>query len=94
MEKKEDSHLEGLRGSRHFSDQAATAFRADCVRAVAAGTDEEDAQTARSSAKMEEEEPGGKEEGRSLIKMRKRTGPRTEPWGTPRRRWKERLSRF
>ena len=25
--------------------------------------------------------------GRSLIKIRKRTGPKTDPWGTPDRTW-------
>ena len=46
---------------------------------------------ARSSAYSEVLTDVGRKVGRSLIYKEKRTGPRTEPWGTPLRRRKGRL---
>ena len=50
MLKKEDSHLDGLRGRRHLADQSARRSRADWTACVASSTSEEEDQMARSSA--------------------------------------------
>ena len=49
-EKKETSHLLGLRGRRQYSDQRSNRNRAPCVASTAVGTEGEEDQIARSSA--------------------------------------------
>ena len=49
-EKKEASHLLGLRGRHQYSDQRSNQIRAPCVASTAAGTDGEEDQMARLSA--------------------------------------------
>ena len=49
-EKKEVSHLLGLRGRHQYSDQRSNRNRASCVASTAVGTEGEEDQTARSSA--------------------------------------------
>ena len=49
-EKKEASHLLGLRGRHQYSDQRSNRNRAPCVASTAVGTEEEEDQMARSSA--------------------------------------------
>ena len=49
-EKKEASHLFGLRGRHQYSDQRSNRNRALCVASTASGTDWEEDQMARSSA--------------------------------------------
>ena len=46
---------------------------------------------ATSSAEREVLTDAGRKVGRSLMYKEKRTGPRTEPWGSPLRRQKGRL---
>ena len=89
-EKKEASHLLGLRGRHQYSDQRSNRNRAPCVASTAVGIERED-QMARSSAQREQLTEEGREAGRSLMNREKSTGPRTDPCGTPRRTRKERL---
>ena len=49
-EKKQASHLLGLRGRHHYSDQRSNRNRAPCVVSTAVGTEGEEDQMARSSA--------------------------------------------
>ena len=49
-EKKETSHLLGLRGRHQYSDQRSNRNRAPCVASTAVGTEGEEDQMARSSA--------------------------------------------
>ena len=49
-EKKEASHLLGLRGRHQYLDQRSNRYRAPCVTSTAVGTEGEDDQMARSSA--------------------------------------------
>ena len=49
-EKKEASHLLGLRGRHQYSDQRSNRNRAPCVASTAVGTEGEEDQMARSSA--------------------------------------------
>ena len=49
-EKKEASHLLGLRGRHQYSDQRSNRNRAPCVASTAMGTEGEEDQMARSSA--------------------------------------------
>ena len=49
-EKKETSHLLGLRGRHQYSDQRCNQNRAPCVASTAVGTEGEEDQMARSSA--------------------------------------------
>ena len=49
-EKKEASHLLGLRGRHQYSDQRSNRNRAPCVASTAVGTQGEEDQMARSSA--------------------------------------------
>ena len=49
-EKKEASHLLGLRGRHQYSDQRSNRNRAACVASTAVGTEGEEDQMARSSA--------------------------------------------
>ena len=49
-EKKEASHLLGLRGRHQYSDQHCNRNRAPCVASTAVGTEGEEDQMARSSA--------------------------------------------
>ena len=49
-EKKEASHLFGLRGRRQYSDQRSNRNRAPCVASTAVGTEGEEDQMVRSSA--------------------------------------------
>ena len=49
-EKKEASHLLGLRGRHQYSDQRSHRNRASCVASTAVGTEGEEDQMARSSA--------------------------------------------
>ena len=49
-EKKEASHLLGLRGRHQYSDQRSNRNRATCVASTAVGTEREEDQMARSSA--------------------------------------------
>ena len=49
-EKKEASHLLGLRGRHQYSDQLSNQNRAPCVASTAVGTEGEEDQMARSSA--------------------------------------------
>ena len=49
-EKKEASHLLGLRGKHQYSDQRSNQNRAPCVASTAVGTEGEEDQMARSSA--------------------------------------------
>ena len=49
-EKKEASHLLGLRGRHQYSDQRSNRNRAPCVASTAVGTEDEEDQMAKSSA--------------------------------------------
>ena len=49
-EKKDASHLLGLRGRHQYSDQRSNRNRAPCVASIAVGTEGEEDQMARSSA--------------------------------------------
>ena len=49
-EKKEASHLIGLRGTHQYSDQRSNQNRAACVASTAVGTEDEEDQMARLSA--------------------------------------------
>ena len=49
-EKKEASHLLGLRGTHQYSDQRSNRNRAPCVASTAVGTEGEEDQMTRSSA--------------------------------------------
>ena len=49
-EKKEASHLLGLRGRHQYSDQRSNRNKAPCVASTAVGTEREEDQMARSSA--------------------------------------------
>ena len=75
----------------HSSDQSAMTSSADWTTLVASETELDEAQTAKSSAKREKRREGIdlRREARESIKKRNRKGPRTEPWGTPRRTRKE-----
>ena len=90
-EKKEASHLLGLRGRHQYSDQRSNRNRAPCVVSTAVGTEGEEDQMARSSAKRKQLTEEGREARRSLMKIEKSTGPRTNPCGTPRWTRKQRL---
>ena len=90
-EKKEASHLLGLRGRHQYSDQLSNRNRACCVASTAMGTEGEEDQVARSSAQKEQLTEEGREAVRSLMNREKSTGPRTDPFGTPRRTRKQRL---
>ena len=91
MEKKEDSHFFGWRGSLHKLDHVSRAMREDWTTEEAlSGSGEEDPM-ARSSAYREAWAPRGKSLVMSSTNRMKRTGPSTEPWGTPRLMRKERL---
>ena len=90
-EKKEASHLLGLRGRHRYSDQRYNRNRAPCVTSIAIEAESEEDQMARSSAYREQLTEEGREAGRSLMKREKSTGTRTDPCGTPRRTRKERL---
>ena len=79
---KEASHLLGLRGRHQYSDQRSNRNRAPCVASTTVGTEREEDQMARSSAKREQLTEEGREAGRSLMKRKKSTGPRTDPCGT------------
>ena len=50
IEKKDASHLLGLRGRRQYSDQRSNRNRAPCVASTAVGTEGEEDQMARLSA--------------------------------------------
>ena len=65
-EKKEASHLLGLRGRHQYSDQRSNRNRALCVASTAVGTEGEKDQIARSSAQREQLTKEGREAGRSL----------------------------
>ena len=86
-EKKEASHLLGLRGRHQYSDQRSNRNRAPCV----ASTKGEEDQMARSSSQREQLTEEGREAGRSLMTKEKSTGPGTNLCGTPRRTQKEQL---
>ena len=89
VEKKEDSHFFGLSGSLHKLDQVSRTAREDWTTEEAlSGSGEED-QMARSSAYREAWAPRGKSLLMSSTNRMKRTGPRTEPCGTPRLMRKE-----
>ena len=89
--RKEDSHFFGLRGSLHKLDHISRTVREDWTTEDAlSGSGEED-QIARSSAYREAWAPRGNSLVMSSTNRMKRTGPSTEPWGTPRLIWIERL---
>ena len=91
VEKKEDSHFFGLRGSLHKLDHVSRTFSEDWTTEDAlSGSGEED-QMARSLAYRQAWAPRGKSLVTSSTNRMKRTGPSTEPWGTPRLIRKERL---
>ena len=91
VEKKEDSHFFGLRGSLHKLDHVSRTVREDwTTEGALSGSGEED-QMARSSAYWEAQALQGKTLVMSSTNRMKRTGPSTEPWGTPRLMRKERL---
>ena len=91
VEKKEDSHFFGLSGSLHKLDHISRTAREDWTTEEAlSGSGEED-QMARLSAYREAWAPRGKSLVMSSTNRMKRTGPSTEPWGTPRLMRKERL---
>ena len=93
-EKKEASHLLGLRGRHQYSDQRFNRNRAPCVASTAVGTEGEEDQMARSSAYRKQLTEEGTKAERSLMNREKSTGPRTDPCGTSRRTRKERLLWF
>ena len=91
VEKKEDSHFFGLRGSLHNLDHVSRTVREDWTTEEALiGSGEED-QIARSSAYREAWTPRGKSFVMSSTNRMKWTGPSTEPWMTPRLMQEERL---
>ena len=65
-EKKEASHLLGLRGRHQFSCQRSNRNRAPCVASTAVGTEEEEDQMARSSA-YERTADGRRQKSRKII---------------------------
>ena len=81
-EKNEASHLLGLRGRHQYSDLRSNRNRTHCMASTAVGTEGEEDQMAKSSAKREQVTEEGREAGRSLMKREKSTGPRTDPCGT------------
>ena len=91
VEKKEDLHIFGLRESLHKLNQVFRTLREDWTTKDALSASEEEDQMARSSAYREAWAPRGKSLVMSSTSRMKRTGPSTEPWGTPRLIWKERL---
>ena len=64
-EKKEATHLIEFRGRHQYSDQHSNRIKAPCIASVAAGTEGEEDQMARSSLE--------REVGRSLMKREKST---------------------
>ena len=74
-EKKEVSHLLGLRGRHQYSDQRSNRNKASCVASIAVRIEGEVDQMARSSAYREQLTEEGRKAGRSLMKREKKTGP-------------------
>ena len=88
---KDDSHFFGLSGSLLKLDHVSKTAREDwTTKEALSGSGEED-QMARSSAYREAWAPRSKSLVMSSTNRMKRTGPSTEPWGTPRLMRKERL---
>ena len=79
---KEASHLLGLSGRHQYSYQCFNRDRAPCVASTAVGTEGEEDQMAKTSVYREQLTKEGKA-GRSLMKRKKSTGPRTDPCKTP-----------
>ena len=82
-EKKEASHFLGLRGRHQYSDHRFYQNRAPCVVFTAVGTKGEEDQMVRSSTEKEQLTEEGREAGRLSMNREKKTGPRTDPCGTP-----------
>ena len=61
------------------------------MASTAVGTEGEEDQIARSSARKEQPKEEGREAGKSLMKKKKGTGPRTDPCGIPQRIQNERI---
>ena len=71
-EKKEASHLLGLRGRHQYSDQRSNRNRAPYVASTAVGTEGEEDQMTRLSAKREQLTDEGREAGRSIDEEREK----------------------
>ena len=70
-EKKEASHLFGLRGTYQYSDQRSNRNRAPCVVSTAEETERKENQLARSPAQREQLTKEGRGAMRSLMKREK-----------------------
>ena len=79
------------RGRHQYFDQRSNRTKALCFASIAVGTEGEEDQMARLSALREQLTEEGREAGRSLMKKKKSTGPRTDRCETPQRTRKERL---